>query len=118
MKTQKIVYWIATILLCLLMLYSAGMYLSNTEVMQSIYQQLGYPSYLVVPMAFAKLLAVLMILWRKSAWLTEWAYAGLFFDMVLAFFAHYMVEDAGTLYPLLGLIFLLVSYFFGKEVRY
>jgi len=117
MKTQKIIYWIATVLLCLLMLYSAGMYLSKTEVMQSIYEQLGYPSYLVLPMAFAKLLAITMILWRKSAWLTEWAYAGLFFDMVLAFFAHYMVKDGGTLFPLLGLIFLLVSYFFGKVVR-
>lgn len=118
MKTQKIIYWIATALLCLLMLYSAGMYLFDTEAMQDIYEQMGYPSYLVVPMAIAKLLAILMILWRKSAWLTEWAYAGLFFDMVLAFFAHYAIDDGGTLFPLLGLLFLVVSYFFGKVVRY
>jgi hypothetical protein len=47
----------------------------------------------------------------------EWAYAGLFFDMVLASFVHYRVDDPGITLPLLGILFLLVSYFFGKTVR-
>jgi len=58
-----------------------------------------------------------MILWRKSNWLTEWAYAGFFFDAVLATVAHYNAEHG-----LLGLSFyaiflVLISYFLGKEVR-
>jgi len=117
MRTTKIIYWIATVLLCGLFLYSATLYLTNTKVIQGYYQDFHYPMHLVVPMAVAKILAVIMVLWRKSIWLTEWAYAGLFFDLVLAFFAHHFANDPEVTLPLLGLVFLLVSYFFGKVVR-
>ena len=118
MKIQKVIYWIATLLLCVLFLYSAGMYLTNTAVIQGHYQDFNYPTHLVIPLAIAKILAVVMILWRKSEWLTEWAYAGLFFDLVLACLAHYYAEDPEITLPLVGIIVLLISYFFGKEVRH
>ena len=117
MKIQKVIYWIATGLLCALFLYSATMYLTNTAVIQGYYQDFNYPSHLVIPMAIAKILAVIMILWRKSDWLTEWAYAGLFFDLVLACMAHYYADDPEITLPLVGIIVLLISYFFGKVVR-
>lgn len=117
MKIQKTVYWIATILVCILLLYSASMYLSKTEMVEGFYKALNYPTYLVIPMAIVKILAVIMMLWRSSSWLTEWAYAGVFFDFVLAFFAHYHADDGGITLPLLGLVVLLISYFFGKELR-
>ncbi|GAB5400830.1 MAG: DoxX family protein [Aureisphaera sp.] len=116
MKLQKIIYWVATLLLCAVMLYSANMYFTNTEMVEGFYERLGYPTYLIIPLAVAKVLGVIMVLWRKSKWLTEWAYAGFFFDVVLAFFAHYMLGDDVTL-TLGTLVFLLLSYFFGKEVR-
>lgn len=118
MKVQKTIYWIATVALSLLFLYSAGMYFIHTEMVKGFFESFNYPSYLVIPLAIAKVLAVGMILWRKSNWLTEWAYAGLFFDLILAFLGHYMAADDGTILPLVGMIALLLSYFFGKEVRY
>lgn len=118
MKTQKFIYWIGTGLLCALLLYSATFYFTNPEAAKGFFDYFNYPTYIVIPLAIAKVLAVIMILWRKSKWLTEWAYAGVFFDFVLAFFAHHHAGDSGTLLPLLGLVFLLISYFFGKEVRY
>jgi len=118
MRTQKIIYWVATAILCGIMLFSAGMYFVNTEMVKDFFESFQYPSYIVIPLATAKILAVLMILWRKSPWLTEWAYAGLFFDMLLAATAHYMADDGGMTMALMGLVALLVSYFFGKEVRY
>jgi hypothetical protein len=117
MKIQKVIYWIATGLLSALFSYSATMYLTNNALIQGYYQDFNYPTHLVIPLAIAKILAVIMILWRKSEWLTEWAYAGLFFDMVLACMAHYYAEDPNITLPLLGIIVLLISYFFGKVVR-
>ncbi len=117
MNTTKIIYWIATVLLCGLFSYSASMYFTNTEMVKGFFESFNYPSYIVIPLAVAKVLAMIMILWRKNNWLTEWAYAGLFFDMVFAFFAHHMAGDLGTTLPLAGLVVLLISYFFGKVVR-
>ncbi|WP_347373513.1 DoxX family protein [Aequorivita sp. Q41] len=117
MKAQKLIYWFATGLLSALFLYSAFMYLTNTAVVEGYYQDYQYPVYLVIPMAIAKILAIVFILLRKPKWVMEWAYAGLFFDMVLACFAHYRINDAGITLPLVGILVLLLSYFFGKTVR-
>jgi len=116
MKVKKIIYWTATILLCLIMLYSASMYFTKTEMVRGFFESLNYPTYIVIPLAIAKISGVIIILWRKSAWLTEWAYAGFFFDMVLASFAHYFA-DQGIGLSIYGLILLLISYFFGKIAR-
>jgi hypothetical protein len=117
MTAQKTIYWIATGLLSALFLYSAFLFLTDTLVIQGHYQDYQYPSYLVVPMAIAKIFAILVILFRKPKWVMEWAYAGLFFDLVLASFAHYRLGDPNLTLTLLGILFLLVSYFFGKIVR-
>jgi len=117
MKIRSIIYWIATVSLCGLMLYSATMYLTNTKMVQGYFEHLNYPIYLVLPLAIAKIAGVVMILSRKIKWLTEWAYAGFFFDMILAFAAHQYAEDGAYLLSLLGICMLLISYFLGKLVR-
>lgn len=116
MDLSKLTYWVATVAICVIMGYSAGMYFSNTEMVEGFFSRFDYPTYLVIPLAVAKVLAIGMILWRKPKWLTEWAYAGLFFDLVLAFFAHERLGDSVT-FVLLAMIALLLSYFFGKVVR-
>ena len=116
MKPYKFAYWATTILVCLLFLYSAQMYFTNTEMVKGFFKSFGYPTYIVIPLAILKILGVIMILWRKSSWLTEWAYAGFFFDMVLASFAH-IIADQGIGLSVYGLILLVISYFLGKIVR-
>ena len=116
MKTLKIVYWIATALFCAMMLFSAGLYFTQTEMVKGVFENLNYPSYIVIPLAIAKVFGVIMILWRKSNWLTSWAYAGFFFNVLLAFFAHQQVGD-NTTQVLVTMILLLISFFFGKTVR-
>ncbi len=115
-NTYKIFYWSATILLSLLMLYSAFLYVTKTEMIEGFFQRFDYPTYLVMPLAIAKTLGVLMILYRKPLWLMEWAYAGFFFDMVFASVAHFKAGD-GLGLSILGLGLLLVSYFLGKKIR-
>lgn len=117
MNIRKISYWIATVFLCGLMLYSASMYFTKTEVVKGFFEHLGYPTYLVIPLAIAKVLGVIVVLSRKIKWLMEWAYAGMCFDMILAFTAHQQANDGAYLLSLLGICFLLISYFLGKSVR-
>jgi len=56
------------------------------------------------------------VLWRKSAWLTEWAYAGFFFDLILASAAHHYAGHTIGL-SVFAIPLILASYFLGKTVR-
>jgi len=116
MKTNKLIYWISTGLLCALMLFSAGMYLFANDVAVQAFTSLGFPIYIIYPLAVAKILAVIAILSRKSAFLKEWAYAGIFFDVVLAFTAHIMAQDGQWLFALVGIILVVVSRFLDGRV--
>lgn len=116
MKTKKIIYWISTGLITALMLFSTSMYLFGYEGTVQRFTNLGYPAYLIYPMAFAKILGLIAIITRKIDVLTEWAYAGFFFNLILACAAHYFVGESFVV-ALAGLAFLLTSYILGKEVR-
>lgn len=115
MKKIKIAYYISTGLLTALMLLSSGMYIFNNEEISKVFESLGYPAYIVYPLATAKILGLLAIWTNKSASLKEWAYAGFFFDFILAFFAHYMVGE-GVEGATMAMVFVLVSYFSWKKL--
>ncbi|MDO5970374.1 DoxX family protein [Flavivirga aquimarina] len=117
MKINKILYWTSTVLLCLLMAYSASMYFTNTDMVKGFFENLNYPTYIVIPLAILKVLGIAMILWRKSTWLTEWAYAGFFFDMVLATAAHHYAGHGIVGFSFYGLLLIFPSYFLGKQIR-
>lgn len=116
MKTKTILYWIATLLLSFIFLYSAQMYIFNSTMIQGFFEQFNYPTYLVWPLAVLKILGVIMILWRKNRWLTEWAYAGFFFDLVLASIAH-LDAGHGAGLSVIAIPILFVSYFLGLQMR-
>ncbi len=117
MKNYKRIYWISTGLITALMLFSAGMYFFNTAEIKKVFGSLGYPSYIVIPLGIAKVLGLVAIWTNRSRSIKEWAYAGFFFDLVLAFFAHVMVDDGGFGGALAGLVFLFVSYFSWKKIE-
>ena len=93
------------------------MYFIKTEVIKGFFETFNFPDYIVIPLAVLKLLGVLMIIWRKSKWITEWAYAGFFFNLVLATAAYYQNGDGLLGFSLYGLIVLFPSYFLGKYIR-
>lgn len=117
MKIQRIIYWIATGLFSVFLLFSVYNYLSNYQMISDSFTSFGYPTYLIYPLATAKILGLLVIWTNKGGWLKEWAYAGFFFNVVLAFFAHYMISDGSQGGALIALILLFISYFLGKKVR-
>ena len=115
-KGIKIVYWVSTGLLSALMLMSAGMYFFNYEMVSETFIRLGYPAYIIYPLAIAKILGLVAIWTRKFTSLKEWAYAGFFFDFLLAFSAHIAKNDNEYVPSALALVLLMVSYFCDKKL--
>ena len=115
MKRNKIIYYVATGLLSLLLLFSAGMYIFNHEMVAEMFTGFGYPTYIIYPYAIAKLLAILALWVPSFDKLKEWAYAGLFFAFILAFFAHIMISDGEQMGALIAMLLLVVSYIFNKK---
>ncbi len=116
-KTTKIIYWVTTGLLTALMLMSAGMYIFNNEMVREVFTKLGFPTYIIYPLAIAKILGLIAIWTKKSNTLKEWAYAGFFFDFLLAFSAHLNINDGEYAPSLVAIILLLVSYWSGNKVH-
>ncbi len=111
-KTNKIIYLISTGLLTALMLMSVGMYIFNYEMISATFTKLGFPTFIIYPLAAAKILGLIAIWTKKSNTLKEWAYAGFFFDFVLAAAAHININDGEYLPALVAIVLLLVSYNF------
>lgn len=115
MKTNKIIFYTATALFTGIMVFSVSMYLTKTEIIKGAFETMGYPSYLVYPLAIAKILGLFALWYPKFKTIKEWAYAGFFFNVVLAFFAHVMISDGQQLFSVLAFLFLTTSYLFFKR---
>ncbi|MCT4602229.1 MAG: DoxX family protein [Marinifilum sp.] len=115
-KRNKIIYWIATGLLTALMLMSASMYFMNYEMVSATFNKLGFPTFVVYPLAIAKILGLIAILSKKSKLLKEWAYAGFFFDFVLAFTAHLVARDGEYGMAFIAIVLLIVSRIYDRKV--
>ncbi len=116
MKRNKTIYLIFTGLFSALMLFSAGMYFFNHPEVIKAFEALNYPTYLIYPLAIAKVLGLIAIWSKKSKTLEQWAYAGFFFNLLLASFAHISVGDGEFAGAVLGLVFLSVSYISSKKL--
>lgn len=118
MKTNKIIFWIATGLLSAMMLMSSiYMYIINHDTVAApSFENLGFPTWVIYPLAIAKILGVIAITTRKSQKLKEWAYAGFFFNFSLALSAHLVVGDGGAAPAGVALVLLIVSYIFGEKL--
>lgn len=116
-KYSKLAYWIFTVLFCFIMLYSATMYFTKYEMVKGFFESLGYPIYLIYPLATLKIIGVITLLTNFNKTTKEWAYSAFFFEVVLAFFAHYMIKDGGQGTALVALILLALSYFFWKKTN-
>lgn len=115
-KQNKIIYWVSTGLFSTLMLFSATMYFVANEMVVEAFTKLGYPTYLIYPLAIVKFLGIIAILSKKSKTLKEWAYAGFFFDLVLAVMAHIAASDGEFAAALVGIILVVVSFVYDRKM--
>lgn len=113
----KVLYWASTIVLTLIMLFSVYNYFFNHEAIVGFFEHFGYPTYLVYPLAIAKILGLIAIWGNFSKWLKEWAYAGFCFNTLMAFFAHYITDGTGVLFSGIAFTCVLLSYLTEKQLR-
>lgn len=118
-KRNKIIYWVATVWLSLGMVSTGVVQIIHLEEEAQKMKALGYPMYFLTIIGVWKLLGTVAILMPKYPLLKEWAYAGFFFVMSGAFFAHLAVGDAAAEYfgPTLLLVLTVVSWYFRPTDR-
>ena len=113
---MKIAYWIVTGLFCLFMLASAAIETFMFGESVKFLAELGYPAHIAYVLPVTKFLGAIAIFTRYSKTLTEWAYAGFFFDFVLAALAHIFSGVPTAAGAIIMLAFLMTSYFLGRRV--
>jgi hypothetical protein len=88
-KTTKILYWVFTILFAGLMIFSSvGGIEPNAQAVEMMHKGMGFPVYFIQFISWAKIIGVVAILIPGlPKTIKEWAYAGLFFDLVGAVFS-------------------------------
>jgi VIT1/CCC1 family predicted Fe2+/Mn2+ transporter len=109
--SRRIVYWISTGILSLMLLMSLS-YLISNEQMVSSWAKSGYPQHLRIVLGIAKPAAAIVILLPGLALLKEWAYAGVTFALVMAFISAKLSGEGPQVWPLplVLLALLVVSY--------
>ncbi|PPT63067.1 MULTISPECIES: DoxX family protein [Xanthomonas] len=114
------IYWISTALLCLLYLASAGMYLAKGEFVRKAQAELGYSAPLLVPwMIVIKILGPVAIVWRFNTALSDLAYAGMFYHLLLSGMAHLGARTPkGAIPAALGLVVLVASFTTQNAARH
>jgi hypothetical protein len=116
MKRNKIIFWIATIIL---ILWEGVMPLSTMLFMPEYVNMgtkpLGYPDYFAYTLIICKVLGVTAIAIPKlNSTLREWAYAGLTFNLLFAVISHSIVDGniSYILMPVIVGVILFVSYYY------
>ncbi len=115
-KSHLWIYRISTGLLTLVMGFSASMYFAQHDMVVEKFTSLGFPAFIIYPLAIAKILGLVAIWTNKSKMLKEWAYAGYTFELLLAAGAHLSIADGEHMAPLVVLLIALISYAFYRKL--
>ena len=114
MKKTNIIYWIFTGLFAGLMLFSGIPNLLLNQESVDFIGRLGYPTYFIRFIGLAKILGVIAILVPGFPRIKEWAYAGLFYDLIAALYSLIAIGDpiGPSMFLLLPIALGALSYFF------
>jgi hypothetical protein len=91
-KAKTIAYWVTTGLVVFCMTGGIFQLLGVSTTVDGIVK-LGYPAYIIPALGLGKVLAMVAILWPGLPRLKEWAYAGIFFNMLGATVSHVAMGD-------------------------
>ncbi|CEL84191.1 MULTISPECIES: DoxX family protein [Enterobacteriaceae] len=113
------IYWASTILLSTLYFSSAALYLTKKAWVRDTLSRLDYPATYLIPfMIVIKILGPIAILSRISMPISDLAYAGIFFHLILSGTAHLGVrKPLGALPAVIGLALLVVSFSTQNSAR-
>jgi uncharacterized membrane protein YphA (DoxX/SURF4 family) len=98
MKTNKILYWVFTVIFAVFMAWSGvGGVKPSPEAITFMHDGLGFPVYFIQFISIAKILGAIVLLIPGLRTIKEWAYAGMFFDLAGVFFPSMPMQ--GSLNP-------------------
>lgn len=120
MKKTRIAFWIVTGLFAAFMLMSGIVDAISTPNALKFFKQLELPAYLSPFLGIAKILGAIAILIPGFPRLKEWAYAGLFFDLLGAAYCGLASGQpaSGAVFMILPIGLLFVSYWlFHRKSR-
>ncbi|MGE8525778.1 MULTISPECIES: DoxX family protein [Chryseobacterium] len=122
-KTTKIIYWSGAIFMSLWFGASGFFELTKNPVVWDITQQLGYPSHFIYILGVFKISGVLVLLLpNRLLRLKEWVFAGMFFDIIFAFFSKIVVlgfpaaVDAMIAFSVLSVTYLMFRKLYSSEL--
>lgn len=111
-KTKKAIYWTGVILTSLWFGTSGVCELTRNPLVWDITLQLGYPAHFIYILGVAKITGVLVLLIpNRLLGLKEWVFAGVFFDIIFAFFSKLTVLGfPATIDAIIALVMVSVTY--------
>ncbi|CAI8820113.1 DoxX family protein [Chryseobacterium sp. IT-36CA2] len=117
-KTTKIIYWAGAIFMSLWFAASGFFELTKNPVVWDITQQLGYPPHFIYILGVFKISGVLVLLLpNKLLRLKEWVFAGMFFDILFAFFSKIAVLGfPATVDAIIAFSVLMVTYLMFRKL--
>ena len=117
-KITKAIYWTGTGLISLWFGASGFFELTGNPIVWGITRQLGYPSHFIYILGVAKLSGVAVLLTpNKLLRLKEWVIAGIFFDIIFAFFSKIAVLGfAATIDAIIAFTIISVTYIMYRKL--
>jgi hypothetical protein len=117
-KMRTYAYWITTGVIILQSIAGAVLDLSRNESFIVLFNELGYPEYLLIILGTWRILAIVALLIPGYGLVKEWAYAGLFFDFTGAAASHFFIGDiAGSIAPIIFTFVLAASWYLRPPSR-
>ena len=118
MKKDKLIYWVSTTTIVLMMFFSAYTYFTYSSAAEA-FAHLGFPDYFRIELGVAQILgALVLIIPSVPNRLKEWAYVGFALTFISACIAHFASGDPllMAIPPLVSLVVLMVSAFYLSKV--
>lgn len=111
-KASKAIYWTGVVLISLWFGASGIFELTHNPIVWDITVQLGYPPHFIYILGIAKLTGIAVLLTpNRLLRLKEWVFAGIFFDILFAFFSKIAVLGfSATIDALVALTIISVTY--------
>ncbi|MBL1220511.1 DoxX family protein [Chryseobacterium sp. L7] len=117
-KTTRIIYWSGAIFMSLWFGTSGFFELTKNPVVWDITRQLGYPAHFIYILGVFKLSGIIVLLLpNRLLRLKEWVFAGMFFDIIFAFFSKIAVLGiAASVDAVIAFTVLLVTYIMFRKM--
>ncbi|MDF2454287.1 MAG: hypothetical protein K0R51_280 [Cytophagaceae bacterium] len=118
MKKDKIIYWISTGIISLMMLFSAYAYFTDPKIVDG-FPKMGFPNWFRIELGIAKgIAALVLIVPQVPLRVKEWAYAGLGINLISAAILHFTMSDTkGAIFPMVLFVILVVSNIFLHKIK-